>query len=343
MSIAYRATSTAPTLEQELAGLLHAARLQDRQARAVAARLGWDGDGCRTLAAAAAIGGYSRERVRQLEDRVRSHARGTPTELAATRHALRHLEHAAPIALSDVPGYLEGEGLSERRFELTGLLSAAELTGIEHRIYERAGVVLCLDQARLAADTALHARRLVVRNGAATIQELVLRLSEASPDAVRRLLDVRHDVTWLDSRQSWFLIRGMPSRASRTLQKMLSVSRSLSIAEIDHGLRRAFRPVRLPVNIVRLVCAAQLRLTFDRSTDIVTADAPLEQSQTLSPLEQKLVAIFREAGPTLSFTRAVQLATRDGINPSSVGPYLTHTPIVQTLARGRYALCGQSS
>ena len=34
-----------PALEEELAGLLRAAKLQDRQARAVAARLGWDGKG----------------------------------------------------------------------------------------------------------------------------------------------------------------------------------------------------------------------------------------------------------------------------------------------------------
>ena len=41
--------------------------MSTRQARAVSARLGWDGNGPATLAAAAQPGGYSRERVRQLE------------------------------------------------------------------------------------------------------------------------------------------------------------------------------------------------------------------------------------------------------------------------------------
>ena len=42
------------TLEQELSKLLREAKLQDRQARAVAVRLGWDGAGTSSLATAAA-------------------------------------------------------------------------------------------------------------------------------------------------------------------------------------------------------------------------------------------------------------------------------------------------
>ena len=50
--------------------------------------------------------------------------------------------------------------------------------------------------------------------------------------------------------------------------------------------------------------------------------------------------IFRTDGPVLGFTRAVQLATAAGINPTSAGLYLGRTPVLQTVARGRYAVRG---
>src|ERR1700760_2060760 len=60
MSIAH-VDDFAPSIEEELHEVLVAAGLQGRQARAVAARLGWDGRGGCTLAVAARVEGYSRE------------------------------------------------------------------------------------------------------------------------------------------------------------------------------------------------------------------------------------------------------------------------------------------
>ena len=77
------------TLEQELDRLLTAARLNGRQARAVSRRLGWDGHGPMTLAAAGGAEGYTRERVRQLEDRLRRHVERHAPALPLTAAALR--------------------------------------------------------------------------------------------------------------------------------------------------------------------------------------------------------------------------------------------------------------
>jgi hypothetical protein len=131
-------------LEDELADFLGALKLQGRQARAVAARLGWDGDAPRTLAAAAAPEGYSRERVRQLEDRVR---RQTPApaggrRFTATKAALRLIEDATPIASRDAAVHLSTAGVSRRPFDVAGLLSAAEILGVEHSLEEQDGVLL---------------------------------------------------------------------------------------------------------------------------------------------------------------------------------------------------------
>ena len=130
------------TLERELAQLLEEAHLQPKQAKAVALRLGWNGEPPRTLASAGEVVGYTRERVRQLEERLLDHARDADVRPRTTEKAVRLLEKAAPLPSSDAAARLASAGLSESPFDVTGLLSAARILGIEHTLEEHGGVVV---------------------------------------------------------------------------------------------------------------------------------------------------------------------------------------------------------
>lgn len=221
-----------------------------------------------------------------------------------------------------------------------GLLTAAEVLGLDTGVHLRNGVVLRVGDGGIAETLVVRARRVVRRRGATRVEEIALAMG-AGTRTVRRLLELQPDVHWLDERHSWFVFEGAESRATRSLEKMLSVSPTLPIGEVDEGLRRSFRAVTLPLHVVRSVCGALPWLTLDRRRDTVSTNAPLDPARTLSPLEQRIVAIFRTAGPTLTFSHVVELALRDGLNRSSVAPYLTHTPVVKTVARGRYTLRGE--
>lgn len=142
LTSSYDDHSTPQTLEDELAEILGALRLRGRQARAVAARLGWNGEAPRTLAAAAAPEGYSRERVRQLEERVRRQGPVGGHRFTATKAALRLIEDATPIAARDAAQRLSAAGVSRRPFNVAGLLSAAEILGVEHSLEQQDGVLL---------------------------------------------------------------------------------------------------------------------------------------------------------------------------------------------------------
>jgi hypothetical protein len=337
MSIAH-VDDLASTVEEELAELLRAAGLRGRQAGAVAARLGWDGRGGCTLAVAAGAEGYSRERVRQLEERLREHARRTRPELSVTRAALRSLEDAAPIGLSQAAEHLAMRGLARTAFGVRGLLVAADVVGIDTCLHAGNGVLLRSGDSGVAAALLLRARRVVVRHGAGRVEELALGLGSGTRMA-GRLLELQRDVHWLDERHSWFAFRDAESRATRTLEKMLSVADALSVTDVDEGLRRPVRAVALPLHVVRGVCSAHPQLEVDRARDIVSAAAAFDPARTLSPLEQRIVAIFRDAGePTLTFSQVVELARRDGLKRSSVAPYLTHMAVLKTVSRGRYML-----
>ena len=120
-----------PRVEDELTELLESAALTRRQAGAVAARLGFDGAGAGTLQDAARDWGYSRERVRQLEARLRDRSAEDRPLLPAVREALDLIEVAAPDERSWVAGRIADAGHARRPFDPAGILAAAELIGAE--------------------------------------------------------------------------------------------------------------------------------------------------------------------------------------------------------------------
>src|ERR1700682_1091181 len=178
------------TLEQELADVLAFARLDGRQARVVARRLGWDGHGPTTLAAAGGAEGYTRERVRQLEQRLKRHLAAGSTSLPLTERAIRVVEAAAPSPRPDIARALMQQGISERPFDPAGVITAAELSGLGVGVLEVDGLVVSKDAAAVPERAMSLARALVARHGATSVGELTRRLhgSGLSAAALRRLL-----------------------------------------------------------------------------------------------------------------------------------------------------------
>ena len=328
-------------LEHELSGLLNDVGLSSRQAAAVAARLGWDGSGTATLEAAALDYGYSRERVRQLEARVRQHVARARPDLPAVERALETIEAAAPDDRGHLAWLLASRGEAAERFDPAGVLVAAELAA------RRPGVRL---EGRFvrprhgpAPDAALLSlvRALARGNGEVGLTVLA-QCTGYEPERVRRLLAECEDVQWLDGERATIVVRSVAvdRRVGRILPKLLSVARRLSLADVDDALRRTFNPIVLPRRVLREVCDSLpwLRLEDDRST--VTSLVAFDPEQVLSPIEFSLARIFAGAGPVLSFREVVELTGKEGLNRNSVGVYLTRTPILKTLGRGRYGLRG---
>ena len=50
--------------------------------------------------------------------------------------------------------------------------------------------------------------------------------------------------------------------------------------------------------------------------------------------------ILRANGPELTFSAALRLGEREGLNPNSVGLYLLRSPVFEKVARGRYVVRG---
>jgi hypothetical protein len=326
-------------LERELSELLLSARLSPKQRRGVERRFGWDGRGPTTLAAAGAVEGYSRERIRQLEERVVRHVERTRPRLEVTASALHAIHAAAPAGHGELARVLVRAKIAERPFDPRGVLRAAELAGMTVAVIERDGLVLRNDQVLLASTAIPLVQRLVVRDGAASVAAVAEEL--AGPRAsVRRLLQLRNDVTWLDDEQDWLVVPATRTRVTNALRKMLSLAPSLTLADVADGLGRQRCDVPLPRHILRSLCGAYDWLALDGNADIVSAATRLDPERILSRLERILVGIFRAEGPILGFTRILRLAEAGGMRPTTAGVYLGRSPVFRSVSRGHYVLRG---
>jgi hypothetical protein len=326
-------------LEQELRDLLLSARLSPKLRRGVERRFGWDGGAPTTLAAAGAVEGYSRERIRQLEERVVRHVEQTRPRLEVTAAALDAIRAAAPAGHGELARLLVRTKIAERPFDPRGVLRAAELAGLPVAVIEHEGHLLRNEQALLASTAMPLVQRLVVRDGAASVAVVAEEL--ASPRAsVRRLLQLRTDVTWLDDEQDWLAVPATRTRVTNALRKMLSLTPRLTLADVAGGLGRQRCDVPLPGPVLRSLCGAYDWLALDGKADVVSAATVLDPERILSRLERILVGIFRAEGPILGFTRILRLAEAGGMRPTTAGVYLGRSPVFRTVSRGNYALRG---
>ena len=232
--------------------VIRRARLDERQAAAVAGRLGWDGRGASTLQEAAHSTGYTRERVRQLEAVFRERATGDARRLPLSSAAIDVVEASAPDARPHVARTLQERGVSGAPFEPSGVLTAAKLFGLPTIASVKGGFVESSAARNPTRTLVAEARRLVAARGAVSVVELA-RAADVEPARARRLLEQAPDILWLDDHCSWLGLR-VPNTRRRLdgiLRKMLVVGRSLTLADADEGLRRSYRPVVLPPTVLR--------------------------------------------------------------------------------------------
>jgi hypothetical protein len=320
-------------LEDELAGFLTGAGFGDTQALALTVRLGFDGLGGMTLHESANIAGYSRERVRQLEVRLKHHVARELPRLPAVEAALDVVEGAVPDARVHVGTVVADAGVSREPFDPAGILVAADLVGLRSSARLHGKLV--------GARNAMPPDVLLLRTAAALAESvgevnmpLLARCAGFDLERTRRLLGARGDCL----EPAVLRAPRLERRVARVLRKLLSVVEGVSLREVQGALRRGSRPLELPRGVISTLCDAIDWV--DVSGSVVTSRVELDRRRELSSIELILARIFDAFGPVLTFRQVVDLGGDAGLNRSSIGVLLTRTPILTRVERGRYALLG---
>ena len=354
---------TIPSLEAELAAIAERAE-PGRSARVAVRHWGWDGSGGATLdATGREFGGITRERVRQLCERLAMRIRagadldsGGAVPAPTLERALGLAGGAAPTTALELARRLADEHVAARPFHPIGLLHAADILGYERPFVldtvKDVRVVLpdppdpTTDTAAVIAAIVDTARSIVRRAGAARVGDVTGRVAAelavwVDDALVTAVVAEPDDFVWLEHRSGWFSLPSVARNAvvSRVV-KILSVAGEASLGDLHAGVRRdeRMKDFVMPEYILGELCERVPGLAV--SGDRVWAAQPIAAEDVLETTELTLVRLLREGGGTMDRHELERLCAAAGMKRSSFNNRIAYSPVIADRGGGRYGLRG---
>jgi hypothetical protein len=343
-------------LEAELAEIAERAE-PGRTAQLAVRHWGWDGRGGATLEVTGReLGGITRERVRQLCDRMSRRLRRENAPAPALERALVLAAHAAPTTAHDLGRRLADDHISAQPFDPAGLLTAAAVLGRDATFaletVKGVNVVLpsppdpASDTIAVIAAVVDTARAVVRRSGAARVGEVTGRVAAdlavwVDDALVTAIVSEPDDFVWLERRTGWFFLPSVAKNAvvSR-VAKVLSITGSVRLHDLHAGIRRdeRMREFVMPEYILGELCE---RLPgVEVAGDLVVAAPRVRPEDVLETTELTLLHALVQAGGEADRHHLEHACLAAGMKLSSFNNRIAYSPIVTELGQGRYGLRG---
>ena len=349
-------------LEQQLSDFLRAlSRFEGERLSAMMDRLGWNGTPAITLEEAGSRLGITRERLRQLQERVTNRLKeiSFAAYMPALDDALQLLRDNSPISVNDASALLKANGLSEMSFHPASVIAAAEACGrkppISLQTVGKRTIVATTDIPN--ADAILQvAYRQAHASGASNVGEVLAELNARGIDldasSVGHALREFSRVEFLE--EQWFCHRPENSERDRlrnVTRKMLSVASPIELSLLREGARREYRyrghrGVKTwallvpPRSVLRCYYKAHPEFEIDEN-DLVRPADPLDYRTELALNDAILVDVLRSV-PTCVLDRASLWSEceRRSMNVNTFSLYLTYSPVIVHLGTDIWTLRG---
>jgi Bacterial RNA polymerase, alpha chain C terminal domain/Sigma-70, region 4 len=335
----------ADCLEDELAGILKAL-VNDRDTEIVLKFYGWSGRGRRILESVGQEYGLTRERVRQLAARAARKIRDCRIEAPWLQRALEVAKANLPATGTAIAASLRNAGISRNDFDPSGLEAACEAFGIEFGIAStwlaRTRIYDYADRLDRCRDLVRHARRLTSARGCANFEALCdeTGVTEGDRSRFRDMMSIDTKNRFLDADRRWLLVGGIArNRLSNLVAKVLHVSPQINLGELRRAVSKSRRlEVVPPFSVLSEFVVAMGLGTV--SGEIVTASRPFDDAIERGGAEDTIVRVFKENEPVLAWDRMRELCIAAGMNPTTVGIYMSNSPVIARLMKGIYTLVG---
>jgi hypothetical protein len=349
-------------LEQQLEDFLRSlSRFEGERLSALSDRLGWGGSPPITLEEAGKKLGITRERLRQLQEKVleRLKAFSFSPYLPGLDEALKILASAGPISVDAAAALIKSSGTSTRAFHPECLIAIAKACGrtppISLQTVAKKTIVAATEIPN--ADEILQvAYRQAHASGASNVREVVAELHSfggtADADAVRHALTEFSAVQFLE--EDWFCHRPENPERDRlrnVTRKILSVASPIELGVIRDGVRREYlyrkhRGIKSwslivpPRSVLRAYYEVHPEFIIDEN-DLVKPAEPLDYRVELALNDAILVDVLRSS-PTSVLDRASFAAEceRRSMNMNTFSIYLTYSPTIIHLGTDLWSLRG---
>ena len=324
------------------------------------ARFGWGGMPPITLEEAGLKLGVTRQRVQQLEIKIRGGFPSHPVVMPALDKALELLQKRTPLQTSEASRLLVKAGLASNPFHPASVLAAAQDCGrspsFALEIIRGNEMVVPAEMEGMAGPLAGIARRQAGASGASNVLEV---LSEAEQKGIKvELAQVRYvlqhnpDIQFLV--EDWFWApfgKVARNRLRNVTRKMLSVASPIHVSSLRDGIRRTYRwrnssrirsweLIAPPKNVLEAFYRAHPEFIVDE-TGSVRSQEVLDYQRELGQVEQVIVNVLRSS-PACMLDRETLFSAchKRGINDNTLSVYTTYSPVVEHLGIDLWTLRG---
>ncbi len=333
--------------------------LRGKRRDAILARLGWLGKPSITLEESGQLLGVTRERIRQIEHKLRQKFPSTPAYFPALSKALRLLADVAPIEVDKAALLLQTRGVSKAKFSPESVISAAIDLGLEPliQVTSTKGVQIVARAANTThvASIITTARRKAGASGVASAPDIAASVSlksglECSVEEATRTLDASRRFRRLPG--SWYWATDLPIGRNRLVNlctSMLSVTSPISIARLREGIKREYTfrnssdrfDLRVPpAEVLRDFLRDHPDFVVDEH-DSVRPTRPLDYRQELGPYDQAIVEVLRSSPSTvLDRATIIRECVARGVNPQSLNVDLTYSCLLEHIDTNIWTLRG---
>ncbi len=340
---------TDTSLEDELEQIVSAVLRRPAQVQAVVLRLGLGGAERLTLEQAGQAVGLTRERVRQLEAKVKRALKACERVWAPSLdEAIRALQSVIPSNLQHVEEALAQTGLVKDSFSASSLVEAAALLR-DSSLSLADGLITDGETSVPASRIRNTIKRLSTHWGVTTLESVSASLDDegltVDSGIIQFVAQSMAGFEWLDDEQNWFWVPTSRNRLLNQVEKIMSVAGTIDLSDLRSGVGRhhrmkGFRP---PREVLARFCLATRR--YERRGDqIVCGDAVPDWRSVLVGNELLLVETLFEFGPVMRREDLQRIVVGErGLNSASFYIYLSYAPFMERYAVGVFGLRGAST
>ena len=335
-------------LDEQLQDLL--VTLNPLHVDAMMARFGWHDGPIFTLEQAGEISGVTRERIRQIEKKIKS-AFADVTYFPMLDKAISLVNEFANESGGDPTETLVADKILSEKVLPEGIKSAADIFGrtIEFEITDRGGAVFGIGSSEVnnkiigslsdidhVASVEEFAERVIQERSTRGIHQ------DISLKSLQNWITAHESSVWLDSERQWFWVHQKEGRNAyvNIARKILAVAKKTTVRALREGMirdRRRRAKVELPPThaLVGLLCQSG----FTVEDGLVQSENPLIVEEELGQIESTMFDVLRNADNVMGLYEFQDECVRKlGMNLSSFYSYLTYSPIIERIDRGIHGL-----
>lgn len=323
---------------------------------ALGSRLGWYGTEPITLQRAGRLANITRERVRQIEARVKRVARSNVPDIVHRMAA--QLPKYEPELWSSIARRLQNSGITTTEWTAKSVKSVLDQCGLASWIFVEGARDSLVGPRNNEMLTHLNeivgiARRACRASGSVSLDYVAKCLPTAIPMGILRdMLHCAKDIEFISPDYCW--VPRTPAKRVRiqnVTKKMLAINRPLEIGEIREGLNRKFSfrnktgsakyegvvpPSHILISLFRMY--PQFHVIGDYTVDFI---GDLHQHNELTRPERAIVDAFKHFDTDALDRQTIKEYGDDlGINMSSLEVEMTYSPIVVQVKQNVWRLVG---